>query len=110
MSKGEEIKGFRQEETSRAPSKPPEDTGSGGQASPRPGSYSPPLTDGKAEAQGVEGGRHGSGWTRAQTLTVRGTECGFGSSRVSPPQLGVFGWCRHSITECSTLGLKDGPK
>lgn len=55
MSKGEEIKGFRQEETSRAPSKPPEDTGSGGQASPRPGSYSPPLTDGKAEAQGVEG-------------------------------------------------------
>lgn len=91
MSKGEEINGFRQEETSRAPSKPPEDTGSGGQASPRPGSYSPPLTDGKAEAQGVEGGRHGSGWTRAQTLTVRGTECGFGSSRVSPPSWAFSG-------------------
>lgn len=91
MSKGEEIKGFRQEETSRAPSKPPEDTGSGGQASPRPGSYSPPLTDGKAEVQGVEGGRHGSGWTRAQTLTVRGRNAGSVPAASHPPSWAFSG-------------------
>lgn len=61
MSKGEEMKGLYEGETSIASSKLPEDSGSSEQASSHPRNYCPHFPDEEVEAQRIEGICQGSG-------------------------------------------------